>query len=86
MILNLTTSPTSKEHDLFMQLLNSSDYILVSDSAAGLCLQHNTTPAKALIRSVELKKLGGQCHNDWREIDDQEWFKLVASSSKTVVW
>ena len=85
-LLTLTQIPSVLEQELFEQLLLTEDVLLLTGRALPLCYRAQAYGCQAVVRRVEIDKLGGQPHGDWTLIDDARWVELSALSAKTIVW
>ena len=85
-LLTLTQIPSELEPQLFQQLLVADDVLLLTGRALPLCYRARPYGCQAMVRQVEMDKLGGQPHPDWTLIDDARWVELSALSAKTIVW
>ena len=81
-----TQIPSELEQQLFQQLLVADDVLLLTGRALPLCYRARPYACQAMVRQVEIDKLGGQPDGDWTLIDDARWVELSALSAKTIVW
>ncbi|WP_320824971.1 hypothetical protein [Reinekea sp.] len=85
-LLTLTEVPTVTEQQFFQQLLTTEDVLLLTGRALPMIYRAKPWLCRAVVRQVEIDKLGGQPHADWTAIDDARWVELSALCAKTMVW